>query len=84
MPFILKFIYNDLSCDTYYGGKSYRYGGEKYAVLCSRNEARRYKTIAQAEKAFCKRVIDSDNCYCVGCHACVNAPDDYKVEMVDE
>ena len=84
MPYIIKFIYNGVLGDSYYGGKSYRYCGEKYAIICQKGEARRYKTVEAAKKAYYKRVIDSDNENSLGAYSCYNAPDYYVIEEVEE
>lgn len=84
MPYIIKFIYNGVAGDSYYGGKSYRYCGEKYAIICNKEEARRYKTIEAARKAYYQRVIDSNNENVLGGYSCYNVPDDYEIEQVED
>lgn len=80
MPYIIKFIYFNLNYEQYYGGKSYQYGGEKYAKLTNFEGAKRYKTKEAAERAYEKCVVDGEEGY----HACVNAPNNYKIVEVGD
>lgn len=83
--YVVRFIYHDTTCSyDYYGGKSYRYCGEKYAVICGLEEARRYKTKEQAEKAVLERVFDSDSIGSLGSRSCFNAPDDFEIIEIEE
>ncbi|MBR0542445.1 MAG: hypothetical protein IJK26_09650 [Clostridia bacterium] len=76
--FVIEFRYNDLStCIYYWGGRSYKTTGEKYAVICDEiKDAKHFKTRAAAQKAYDKFVV--------GRFPCHNEPDTYTIIEVDE
>lgn len=69
--FVLKFIYHQgVEQVEYYGGGTYRFGGEKYAVLSSRNP-KLFKSAKTAENSYHKLM-----------KSCVNVPSEYVVEEI--
>lgn len=71
--YILAFIYRDGSPREYYGGGTYVAGGEKYAVVASRKNAKCFKSKKTAENA-CNRLSSS----------CVNTGEEHLIEEVTE
>ncbi len=73
MKYILIFIYSSAPRE-YYGGGSYIFRGEKYAVLArSKDEAKRFKSRRIAENAY-KKLFES----------CVNVEARYEIVEVPE
>lgn len=71
--YILKFIYHQgVRTVEYYGGGTYQFGGEKYAVLSSSNP-KLFKSAKSAENSYHKLM-----------KSCVNVPSEYVVEEVDD
>lgn len=75
MKYILAFIenYGGTSVHEWYGGGSYIFQGEKYAVITSINKAKRFQSRKNAENAH-KKLSAS----------CVNVNNEFDILEVEE
>lgn len=71
--YILVFTYHDGSRSEYYGGGTFVVNGEKYAVLVSKEKAKRFKSRKVAENSY-NKLFES----------CVNVMGGFRIEEVIE
>lgn len=71
--YILAFTYQDRSRSEYYGGGTFVVNGEKYAVLVSKEKAKRFKSRKIAENSYNKLF-----------KSCVNVMGGFQIEEVME